>query len=223
MFRTNERTEVAYKRIFIMDIREIVRRYKDGQTIRSIASTMGYDRKTVRKYISALRAKGILDSETMVDNKDLAEMLKDDASQHGRPSEKQNLLEPYLEELKELIEDPSGMKPKTAFKVLCQRHDLTAKVSYTSFKRFVRSNQLVLNVKEITCSIETDPGDVMQVDYFKAGLLYDPVEGRKRTIYGFIATLSYSRHKFVEFVFRQDQPRKGVLRTKLRDVSRQSV
>ena len=55
---------------------------------------MGYDRKTVRKYISALRAKGILDGETMVDNKDLAEMLKEDAAQHGRPSEKQGLLEP---------------------------------------------------------------------------------------------------------------------------------
>ena len=182
-----------------------MRRYRAGQTIRSIASTMGYDRKTVRKYISALRAKGILDGETMVDNKDLAEMLKDDASQHGRPSEKQDLLEPYLEELKGLIDKPSGMKPKTAFKVLCGRHDLTGKVSYTSFKRFVRGNQLVLNVKEITCRIETDPGDVMQVDYFKAGLLYDPVEGRKRTIYGFIATLSYSRHKYIEFVFRQDQ------------------
>ena len=141
----------------------------------------------------------------MVDNKDLAELFKDDGTQHGRPSEKQGLLEPYLEELKGLIDKPSGMKPKTAFKVLCGRHDLTGKVSYTSFKRFVRSNQLVLNVKEITCRIETDPGDAMQVDYFKAGLLYDPVEGRKRTIYGFIATLSYSRHKFIEFVFRQDQ------------------
>ncbi len=45
----------------------------------------------------------------------------------------------------------------------------------------------------------------VRVDYFKAGMLYDPVEGRMRTVYGFIATLSFSRHKFVEFVFRQDQ------------------
>jgi len=83
-----------------MDIREIIRRYRAGQTIRSIASTMGYDRKTVRKYVNRLRAKGILDGETMVDSKELAEMLKEDATQHGRPSEKQSLLEPYLEELK---------------------------------------------------------------------------------------------------------------------------
>ena len=196
---------MAYKRICIVDIREIIRRYRAGQTIRSIASTMGYDRKTVRKYINGLRAKGILGSETMVDNKELAGMLREDATQHGRPSEKQSLLEPYLEELKGLIDKPSGMKPKTAFKVLCQRHDLTGKVSYTSFKRFVRSNQVVLNVKEVTCRMETEPADQLQVDYFKAGMLYDPVEGRMRTVYGFIATLSFSRHKFVEFVFRQDQ------------------
>jgi transposase len=97
------------------------------------------------------------------------------------------------------------MKPKTAFKVLCARHDFTGKVSYTSFKRFVRRNQLVLNVKEITCRIETDPGDELQVDYCKAGMLYDAAEKRMRTVYAFIGTLSFSRHKFVEFVFRQDQ------------------
>lgn len=110
----------------------------------------------------------------------------------GWPSEKQSLLEPYLKELKELLEEPSGLKPKTAFKVLCGRHDLTGKVSYTSFKRFVRRDQLVLNVKEITCRIETDPGNELQVDYCKAGMLYEPAKGRMRTVYGFIATLSFS-------------------------------
>lgn len=189
-----------------MDIWEIVRRYNAGQTIKNISEALGYDRKTVRKYIRHLQTKGIsLRDDTPVEKQELSAVLRQIAAETERPADKRALFEPYLEELKGLIEDPSGMKPKTAFKVLCQRHDLTGKVSYTSFKRFMRSNELVLNVKEITCRIETDPGDAMQVDYFKAGLLYDPVEGRMRTIYGFIATLSFSRHKFVEFVFRQDQ------------------
>lgn len=205
MILTKERTEVAYKRIGIVNIREIIRRYRAGQSIRSIAHAMGYDRKTVRKYINQLRAKGILDSEIMIENKELADILVEEVAQHGRPAEKQSLLEPYLGELKGLLEKPSDMKPKTAFKVMCGRHDLTGEVSYTSFKRFVRSNQLVLNLKEITCRIETDPGDELQVDYCKAGMLYDPVERRIRTVYAFIGTLSFSRHKFVEFVFRQDQ------------------
>lgn len=197
---------MAFKRILMMDIREIVRRYKAGQTIRTISETLGYDRKTVRKYIRHLQEKGIsLRDDTPIDKEEIVVVLREIAVETERPSDKQALLKPYLEELKELIDKPSDMKPKTAFKVLCGRHDLTGKVSYTSFKRFVRSNHLVLNVKEITCRIETETGDELQVDYFKAGMLYDPVEGRMRTVYGFIATLSYSRHKFMEFVFRQDQ------------------
>ena len=197
---------MAFKRIMAMDIWEIVRRYNAGQTIKNISDALGYDRKTVRKYIRHLQEKGIsLRDDRPVEKEELSVVLRQIAAETDRPADKQVLFEPYLKELKDLIEEPSGMKPKTAFKVLCQRHDLTGKVSYTSFKRFVRSNELVLNVKEITCRIETDPGDAMQVDYFKAGLLYDPVEGRMRTIYGFITTLSYSRHKFIEFVFRQDQ------------------
>ncbi len=62
----------------------------------------------------------------------------------------------------------------------------------------------MLNLKDITCRFEVEPGEQMQIDYFKAGTLYDQFEQRKRTLYAFIATLSFSRHKFVEFVFRQD-------------------
>jgi len=59
---TKERTKVAYKTIYIIDTREIIRRYRAGQTIRSTASTMEYDRKTVREYINQSQAKGMLDS-----------------------------------------------------------------------------------------------------------------------------------------------------------------
>lgn len=37
------------------------------------------------------------------------------------------------------------------------------------------------------------------------GKLYDPQTGKIRTLYAFIGTLSYSRHKYVEFVFSQNQ------------------
>ncbi|GBD91478.1 integrase core domain protein [bacterium BMS3Abin04] len=45
----------------------------------------------------------------------------------------------------------------------------------------------------------------MQVDYVKVGLLFDPVTEKRRTVYSFIGTLSYSRHKYVEIVYSQDQ------------------
>lgn len=187
-----------------MEIWEIIRRYRAGQTIRFIARAMGYDRKTVRKYIKHLRTKGMLDSGTTINKKEIAELFQESVTEHQRPSQKQSLLEPYLEELKDLVTEQC-LKPKTAFKVICGRHDLEGKVSYTSFKRFVRRNQLALNLKDITCRIETEPAEQLQIDYCKVGTLYDPLERRSRTLYAFIATLSFSRHKFIEFIFRQDQ------------------
>ena len=36
-------------------------------------------------------------------------------------------------------------------------------------------------------------------------LLYDPLTRKRKTVHAFIATLSHSRHKYVEFVYKQDQ------------------
>ncbi len=137
---------MAYKRILIMDILEIVRRYEAGQTTKTISEALGYHRKTVRKYIKHLLEKGIsLRDNAPVDKEEVPGLLRQITTESERPADKQALLEPYLEELKKLVTVQS-LKPKTAFNVLCGRHDLTGKVSYTSFKRFVRRRELVLNL-----------------------------------------------------------------------------
>ncbi len=122
---------MAYKRIKTLDIWEIIRRHQAGQGIRLIARSLGYDRKSVRKYINHLRSKGILDSGTAVDKEEVVKVLQGNVLQRERSSQKQSLLQPHLEELKGLITQ-DDLKPKTAFSVICQRHDLAGKVSYTS-------------------------------------------------------------------------------------------
>jgi len=186
---------MAYKEITIMDISEIVRRHRAGQNITQIARALGLDRKTVRKYI------------TQIDSNSLrADEISCISEQFGRPAKKQALFEPYLDEIKILVNDKSNpLKPKTVFEVLSARHDLTGKVSYTSFKRFVRSHRIAISPDRSTCRIEVKPASQLQVDYCKAGLLYDRFTNKRRTAYGFLGTLSFSRHKYVEFVFRQDQ------------------
>jgi len=42
---------MAFKRIRLMEIWEILRRWHDGQTVSTIAARIGCDRKTVRTYI----------------------------------------------------------------------------------------------------------------------------------------------------------------------------
>ena len=49
---------MAFKRITPMDIFELIRRWHSKQTISQISHALGYDRKTVRKYIQAAKVKG---------------------------------------------------------------------------------------------------------------------------------------------------------------------
>jgi len=181
---------MAYKRITFMDVSEIIRRWRDGQTVTEIARALGLDRKTVRKYL-------------ILTDKGGGNGTPEPA---GRPAKKQALLAPYLDEIKHLVNNKANpLKPKTVFDVLCTRHNLAGKVSYPTFKRFVRAHRIAISPDRTTCRIEVAPGHQLQVDYGKCGLLIDPCAGKRRTVYGFIGTLSFCRHKYVEFVFRQTQ------------------
>jgi hypothetical protein len=55
-----------------------------------------------------------------------------------------------------------------------------------------------------TVHLEIEPGQQAQVDFGYVGLMRDPLSGKMRKAWAFIMTLSYSRYRFVRFVFRQD-------------------
>ncbi|MDW7680099.1 MAG: hypothetical protein SCK70_06015 [bacterium] len=51
---------MAYKRITLMDIYEIIRRWHDQKSISHIAMALNNDRKTIRKYIAIAKDLGLL-------------------------------------------------------------------------------------------------------------------------------------------------------------------
>ncbi len=194
---------MSYKRILRLEILEVIRRYFDGQNISQISEATGFDRKTIRKYIKEITSRGITD----YDKGKILSLLEESALRlSGRPTIKQAILAPYTEEISMLINNPSNyLKPKTAFEVISSRHDLEGKVSYSSFKRFISKNKLTVFKDKTTCRLEYDPGNQVQIDYAKVGTINDPLIGKRKTVYAFIGTLSYSRYKFVEFVYSQNQ------------------
>ena len=197
---------MAFKRITPMDIFELIRRWHSKQTISQISHALGYDRKTVRKYIQAAKVKGIAPEKSLSCKDEVLRLLQNAIPSTQRPFKAQDILQPFLEEIATLIQNKENpLKPKSAFEVLCERHQLHAQVSYSSFKRFVKKHQLAISPERATCRIEVNPGSEVQFDYAKMGLLRDPRIGRRKTVYAFIATLSYSRHKYVEFVYSQNQ------------------
>lgn len=198
---------MAYHEISIMELWEVIRRWHDRQTISQIAHGLGYDRKTVRRYIRLALACQLSLECPLPPKEEVLQLLASREHLIGRASRAQAILAPYLDEITQLVNDTElALKPKTAFCVISERHGLTGKVSYTSFKRFVRTHRLQIDPRRgTTCRLEALPGSEVQVDYARMGLLFDSATDRRRTLYAFIGTLSHSRMKYVELTFSQDQ------------------
>jgi transposase len=198
---------MAYHEVTAMEKWDIFRRWHTArQSIRSIAHTLGIDRKTVRRIITHLQDQGLSRDTPLPDRATVMRMCEDTTSTLGRTSTAQILLEPYLDETKSLITSTANpLQAKIAFEVLCTRHGLADKVSYSSFKRFMHSRASEFTPLETTCRMETPPGDAVQIDYGYVGLRKLELEDRQSKVYLFIATLACSRHKYVEVVRSQNQ------------------
>ena len=187
----------------IMNIYEIIRRWHAGQSISGIAKTLTLDRKTVRSYIQRATQVGIDRESDLPEEGELLARLHPltPSGQRQKPAAEQ--FEPYRQEILELTDDPQDpLTLKSAWQVMIYRHrEITA--SYSSLKRVMRVWKP--STRAATWRHETEPGQQTQIDYGKMGLLYDPEGGRNRVVYAFIGTLSWSRYKFVEFVWGQDQ------------------
>ena len=200
---------MAYKEILLMDIYEIVRRWHAKQSISHVANSLGYDRKTVRRYIKDAIDNGISQQEQLPPKDTILKLLSCSVKQIRRKQPLSNILQDYKDEIIELINNSSNpLKAKSAFEVIQLKHQLD-NVSYSTFKRFFNKHCRLETKKynktlPITCRIETPAGQLVQIDYAKMGLIYDKELKRKRTVYSFIASLAHSRHKFIDFVYKQD-------------------
>ena len=136
-----------------MELSEIVRRIKDGQSISEISRVTGRDRKTIRKYICLIKQENDLQTEELPLDK-----LLSIAEKSRRPSAGQSIFEPYTEEIKGFLSDKRyKLKIKSVYEVIIRKHDITEETSLSSFKRFLKSKNLSKEIG-ITCRIEQKPG-----------------------------------------------------------------
>lgn len=195
---------MAYKLFEAMDIYHVIARWHAGYKIRQISRTLGIDRKTVRRYIRLAEQAGFSLTQPLPERTELLSRLAVLIPTNERPHPVKSAFAPHQEEILALLAQTTDpLKPKTVYEVLCARYQLTA--SYSTFKRALRDLQPHLTKPRTTCRFETAAGDEVQVDYAKMGLLDDPLSQRQRVVHAFIATLSFSRLKYVEFVYRLDQ------------------
>jgi transposase len=77
-------------------------------------------------------------------------------------------------------------------------------VPYSSLHRFAQAH-LGFGAPTVTVRVaDPPPGEVAEIDFGRLGLWLDPVTGRRRTVYGLLVTLCFSRYAFLWIALRQD-------------------
>ena len=76
-------------------------------------------------------------------------------------------------------------------------------VSYASLQRFVARRNWRRRSRATVRMVEAPPGEVVEVDFGRLGLIHDPDTGRRRAVWALIVVLAYSRHCFVWPTFGQ--------------------
>jgi transposase len=177
--------------------RDLIHRLRLGESERRIARDLHLSRPTVHKYhILAKQHDLLIPDSPLPDDAALVAALGPIAPLLKMRSS----VEPYAEIVHMLLDQ--GVEMTAIFDRLRDDHGFSG--SYSAVRRYVA--RICPAEPEVFVRVHTAPGEEAQVDFGAVGPLYDPVTGRPRTAYAFVATLSYSRHQYAELVFDQKIP-----------------
>lgn len=190
---------MARRPIPVIELDEVFFRFQQGQSLMQIVRSVGQARNTVRKYLRLAQAGGLTrgggEAERQAAVRSVRQALAGQDDPEAALTEK--LLRPQEERIRAWLGE-RDMTMKQVWRLL--RED-TLCVSYSSVKRFIREH-LQPKGPRLTVRMETPPGRQAQVDFGQVEVAF--TDGSRRRLWAFLLTLSYSRHRFVRFVERQD-------------------
>jgi transposase len=188
---------VAYRELFVVEIKEVLRRWRRGEGYRTVATATGVDRKTVRRYVEAGRAFGLSREDDGVDLDDQLVGLVVQAVKPGAPSVSGAMRE-HCRKHRKLIEgwlDEDCKGPKIA-RLLARNTGVA--VPLRTLQRFIadefdegRRSRGTVRV------VDPPPGQLLEVDFLKLGDFVERGTGLRRDLYAMLCTAGYSRHQFV--------------------------
>lgn len=186
---------MAGRRTDVIDVRELLRRIRLGQSGRQIAADLGLAQKTIRKYRLVAAEEGWLERPELPGPAEIdARLAARVPAPPPRPPNPLEALRPVILELR-----AKGVEMVALWQILRDCHGFTG--SYSTVRRFV----LRLEPKDpaVCVRVETPAGEEAQVDFGSAGEVVDPATGQLRRAWMFVMTLGFSRHQYAEIVFDQ--------------------
>ena len=180
-------------------LRNLLRCYAIGMSIKSISSAFHLSRNTVRKYVRRYQESGLtLDQLMTMSEEKLQELFLDNQNRSRKPS-------PRMDELEALIPDyvkrlsRKGVTVKSLHDEYLREHPDGYK--YSTFKRAVRRQKYHVRV---VGHVDHLAGDQMYIDYAGDKLeIVDAETGEVRFVEVFVAILPCSHYTYCEAVWSQ--------------------
>jgi transposase len=197
---------MARRTFVVVDVTEILIHWYAGRSVSEVATSLGVDRKTIRKYLAPAVAAGLCPGGAPMAASDWAELVGG-WFPHLADTRLRQVTWPQIgrhhDDIKQLL--AAGVTQATIHQRLRDEHGLVASVA--SLRRYVaamlpeelRRSQVVVLREEVP------PGEEAQIDYGYLGGWVDPMGGRRRRVWAFVMVLCCSRHLFVRPVLRMDQ------------------
>jgi transposase len=193
---------MAYREVPVFEVREVLRLWRRGETLRGIERLSRVDRKTVRRYVEAATGQGVVrdGGEDQLHDRligSVVEAVRPHRSDgHG---EAWRLLVAHNGQIKAWLD-------KGLTVVKC--HDLLTRQGVVVPERTLHRYALEVcghrRGRGPTVRIaDGRPGDECQIDFGRMGTLHDPASERMRAAYVLIFTACVSRHCFVWVSFTQ--------------------
>ncbi|HET7476138.1 MAG TPA: IS21 family transposase [Dermatophilaceae bacterium] len=195
---------MAFREVRVFEIREVLRLWLRGEGVRATERLVGVDRKTVRRYLAAAQELGLV----------------------GDGGEEQ-LSDVFLGSVVEKVRPHRADGRGQAWALLVAQHEQIEKWLKTEGLTVVKVGELLgrrgIVVPERTlhryalevCDVgrgrrgttvrvnDGKPGDELQLDFGRLGLIPDPDRGSNRVCHALVFTPVVSRYTFVWLSFRQ--------------------
>jgi transposase len=190
----------------VTDVTEILVHWYAGRSQSEIATSLGLDRKTIRKYLAPAIGAGMSPGGPPVSTREWAELVGGWFPELADARLRQ-ITWPAIEQYRDYIARmlAAGVSQATIHQRLRDEQGLQA--SLASLKRWVAAN-LPEEIHRGQVTVLGDAGvagESAQIDYGHLGAWVDPRTGNRHRVWAFVMVLVCSRFMFVRLVLRMDQ------------------
>ena len=193
---------MAFREVRVFEVREVLRLWLAGEGLRATERLVGFDRKTVRRYLDVAVGLGLVrdgGDEQLTDEFIclVVEAVRPHRTDgHGAAWRR---CEAQHDQITAWVEDDLTAVKMT--ELLARRG---VEIPERTVQRYVAQVCGRTRGRGLTVRVaDGAPGDELQIDFGRMGLLFDPDTGRDRVVQALIFTAVFSRHCFVWLTFRQ--------------------